>query len=70
MIKYEELLKAKENVKWLLDNPNGLIDMKGLSYWAGVVERLREEENENVAGKPNALNRLYESLPDRDKLRL
>lgn len=26
-------------------------------------------ENENVAGKPNALNRLYDSLPEKDKLR-
>ena len=43
MKKYEELLKAKENVKWLLDNPEGLADMHGLVYWAKVVERLREE---------------------------
>lgn len=43
MSKYEELLKAKENVKWLLDNPTGLVEMKGLVYWAKVVERLREE---------------------------
>ena len=41
--KYEELMKAKENVKWLLDNPDGLVDMHGLEYWAGVVERLRQE---------------------------
>ena len=27
-------------------------------------------EQENVAGKPNALNLLFESLPERDKLRL
>jgi hypothetical protein len=43
MTKYDELLKAKENVRWLLDNPSGLVDMHGLVYWAGVVERLREE---------------------------
>lgn len=41
--KFEELQKAKENVRWLLDHEGGLIDMKGLTYWAGVVERLREE---------------------------
>lgn len=40
---YELLVKAVENVRWLLDNPDGLIDMHGLSYWAGVVEKLREE---------------------------
>ncbi len=41
--KYEELARAKKNVAWLLKNAAGLIDMKGLSYWASVVERLREE---------------------------
>jgi hypothetical protein len=39
----EELNEAKKNVKWLLDNPDGLVDMHGLTYWAGVVERLRQE---------------------------
>ena len=43
MKQFEELQKAKENIKWLLDNESGLVDMKGLTYWAGVVERLREE---------------------------
>lgn len=43
MTKYEELLKAKDNVKWLVDNPNGLVDMHGLTYWATVVEKLRSE---------------------------
>lgn len=41
--KTKDLKQAKENVSWLLEHSNGLIDMKGLSYWAGVVERLREE---------------------------
>ena len=27
-------------------------------------------KNENVASKPNALKKLYDSLPERDKLRL
>lgn len=40
--KYKELQTAKENVKWLLEN-NDLVDMHGLTYWAGVVERLRQE---------------------------
>lgn len=41
--KFQELEKAKKNVRWLLDNPDGLSDMHGLAYWAGVVERLRIE---------------------------
>jgi len=39
----EKLAKAKENVIWLIKNADGLSDMKGLVYWAGEVERLREE---------------------------
>ena len=39
----EKLEKAKEAVRWLLDHPNGLVDMHGLTYWAGVVERTRDE---------------------------
>lgn len=41
--KIELLQKAKENVIWLVENQGGLADMHGLVYWAGVVERLREE---------------------------
>lgn len=41
--KIKELEKAKENVRWLLDTPTGLVDMHGLEYWADVVERLRKE---------------------------
>lgn len=40
---FENLEKAKNNVRWLLDNADGLVDMHGLEYWAGVVERLRTE---------------------------
>jgi len=39
----EELKKAKENVRWLLDHESGSVDMHGLVYWAEVVERLRKE---------------------------
>ena len=42
----ERLLQAKENVRWLLDHESGLVDMHGLAYWAGVVERLRKELKE------------------------
>jgi hypothetical protein len=41
--KYAELLIAIDNAKWLLNNPDGLVDNKSLVYWAKVVERLREE---------------------------
>jgi hypothetical protein len=37
-----DLETAKKNVQTLLDEPNALIDMHGLEYWAGRVERLRE----------------------------
>lgn len=39
----EQLLKAKENCRYCLENAMGLVDMKGLVYWAGEVERLRNE---------------------------
>lgn len=39
----EKLKTAKANVLWLLDHKSGLVDMHGLSYWAGEVERLRDE---------------------------
>jgi len=41
--KIEQLEKAKENVIWLVNNPNGNVDFHGLVYWAGVVETLRTE---------------------------
>lgn len=46
--KFKELEKAKHNVKWLLDNPDGLADMHGISYWAERVEKLRVEIKENL----------------------
>jgi len=44
----KDLEIAKENVKTLLDEPNASIDMHGLSYWASVVERLRNEIKEQL----------------------
>jgi len=42
--KLVELLEiAKGNVKYLLDHGEALADMHGIQYWAGQVERLREE---------------------------
>lgn len=46
--KIKELEKAKKNVRWLLENPDGLVDMHSISYWAGVVERLRAEIKSNL----------------------
>lgn len=33
---------AKENVIWLLEHSEGLVDMHGIEYWAGHVEKLRK----------------------------
>ena len=44
--KIKELEKAKKAVKSCLENCNTLVDMYGLEYWAGVVERLRKEIKE------------------------
>lgn len=37
----EELEEAKKNTLDCLNNADCLVDMHGLEYWAGVVERLR-----------------------------
>lgn len=39
----EQLEKAKHSVRWLLDHESGSVDFHGLKYWAGEVERLRDE---------------------------
>ena len=44
--KIEELGKAKRAVESCLEKESVLVDMHGLSYWAGVVERLRQEIKE------------------------
>lgn len=46
--KIKKLNEAKDNVRWLLEHSGGLVNMKGISYWAGVVERLREEINKEL----------------------
>ena len=38
-----ELEKAKDSVRFCLEHDSGLVDMHGLEYWAGVVERRRIE---------------------------
>jgi hypothetical protein len=43
----EKLMKAKEAVSWLLMH-DGLVDMHGIVYWAGVVEELREEIKKEI----------------------
>lgn len=42
----KELMKAKENVSYLLGNADALVDMHGLAYWACRVERLRKDIKE------------------------
>ena len=44
--KIDELEKAKKAVLSTLEDSNCLVDMHGLEYWAGVVERLRNEIKE------------------------
>lgn len=41
--KIKLLEEAKSNVKWLLDNPNGLVGFHDIVYWATVVQNLRNE---------------------------
>ena len=43
-----ELEKAKDAVRFCLEHESGLVDMHGLSYWAGVVERRRKEIKEMI----------------------
>ena len=38
-----ELEQAKDAVRFCLEHESGLVDMHGLEYWAGVVERRRIE---------------------------
>lgn len=44
----KKLEYAKKAVKFTLENESGAVDMKGLKYWAGEVERLRKEVKENI----------------------
>ena len=40
---FEKLQYAKKAVITLVESDGKLVDMHGLTYWAGVVERLRTE---------------------------
>lgn len=40
---FEKLEYAKKAVRSTLENADCRVDFKGLQYWAGEVERLREE---------------------------
>ena len=46
MDKFQELEKAKQAVRSCLESDGVLVDMHGLSYWAGRVETLRAEIKE------------------------
>ena len=43
-----ELEKAKDAVRFCLEYESCLVDMHGLEYWAGVVERSRKEIKEMI----------------------
>jgi len=45
---FDDLQAARKNVQTLLDEPNASIDMHGIKYWAGEVERLREVIKDNL----------------------
>lgn len=44
----KELEQAKNAVRFCLEHESGLVDMHGLEYWAGVVERRRKEIKELI----------------------
>ena len=44
----KELETPKNNVLWLLEHESGSVDCHGLSYWAKVVENLREKIKESL----------------------
>jgi hypothetical protein len=41
--KMKELAEAKKNTQTLLDNAEASVNFHGLEYWAGRVEKLRNE---------------------------
>lgn len=41
--KIKQLMYAKDAVLFLLNHENANVDFHGIQYWAGEVERLREE---------------------------
>ena len=41
--KFKELMEAKHNCQFCIDNATGDADMHGLVYWAERVEKLRKE---------------------------
>ena len=45
---FEKLQYAKEAVRTELENAATLVDMHGLKYWAGEVERLRDEVKKSL----------------------
>lgn len=46
--KIKHLEKAKQATLDCLNDSNILVDMHGLAYWAGEVERLRKEIKEKL----------------------
>lgn len=44
----DKLEYAKKSVIFCLENENGNVDFKGITYWASEVERLRKEIKDNL----------------------
>lgn len=45
---FDQLNTAKDNVRWLLDHPDGVVDMHDLIYWAQRVAVLRARLRESL----------------------
>lgn len=40
---YAKITRARENVRYLLENPAASIDFKGIGYWAQQLEKAQKE---------------------------
>lgn len=40
---YAKITRARENVRYLLENPAASVDFKGISYWAQQLEKAQKE---------------------------
>lgn len=40
---YAKITRARENVRYLLENPAASVDFKGIAYWAQQLEKAQKE---------------------------
>ena len=40
---YAKIIRARENVRYLLENPTASVDFKGIAYWAQQLEKAQKE---------------------------